>query len=108
MLELSVEIVGRCTLKVTRTDIHLSTRAIFKLVGDHLRLKEEAVSRRKGMGDMHRSVNSMELERELKPIVIFAEEKDKEVDKPKENVVTQFKPLSRPIITKGIPAPRAW
>ncbi len=58
MLDLSGEIVGRCTLRVTRTDIHLGTRAIFKLVVDYLRVKEEAVSRRKGMGDMHRKVNS--------------------------------------------------
>ncbi len=50
ILELSGEIVGRCTLTVTRTDIHLSTRAIFKLVGDYLRVKEEAISRLKGMG----------------------------------------------------------
>ena len=41
MLELSGEIVGRCTLRVTRTDIHLSPRAIFKLVGDYLSVKEE-------------------------------------------------------------------
>jgi hypothetical protein len=108
MLELSGEIVGRCTLRVTRTDIHLSTRAIFKLVGDYLRVKEEAVSRRKGMGDMHRRVNSTEVEGEVKPKVIFAEEKGKEVIKPKENIVTQFKPQSGPIIPKGIPAPRAW
>ncbi len=50
MLELTGEIVGRCTLRVTRTDIHLSTRAIFQLVGDYLRVKEEAISRRKGDG----------------------------------------------------------
>jgi hypothetical protein len=107
MLELRGEIVGRCTLRVTRTDIHQSTRAIFKLVGDYLRVKEEAVSRRKGMGDMHRRVNSTEVEGEVKPRVIFAEEKGKEVVKPKENVITQFKPQTRPIIPKGIPEPRA-
>ncbi len=108
MLELSGEIVGRCTLRVTRTDIHLSTRAIFKLVGDYLRVKEEAVSRRKGMGDIHRRVNSTEVEGEVKPKVIFAEEKGKEVVKPKESVIAQFKPQSRPNISKGVPAPRAW
>ncbi len=66
MLELSGEIVGRFTLRVTRTDIHTITRAIFKLAGDYLRVKEEAVSRRKGMGDMHRRVKSTELEGEVK------------------------------------------
>ncbi len=53
MLEFSGEIVGGCTLRVTRTDIHLSTRAIFKLVGDYFWVKEEVVYRRKGMGDKH-------------------------------------------------------
>ncbi len=67
MLELSGEIVGRCTLRMTRTDIHLSTRAIFKLVGDYLRVKEEEESRRKGLGDTHRRVNSTEVEGEVKP-----------------------------------------
>ncbi len=60
------------------------------------------------MGDMHRSVNSTEVEGEVKPRVSFAEEKGKEVVKPKENMVTQFNPQSRPIIPKGIPAHRAW
>ncbi len=44
----------------------------------------------------------------MKPRVIFAEEKGKEVVKPKENMVTQFKPQSMPVVHKGIPAPRAW
>ncbi len=73
-----------------------------------MRVKEEAVSRRKRMGDMHRRVNSTEVEGDVKPRVIFAEEKGKEVVKPKETIVTQFKPQSRPNIPKGIPAPRAW
>ncbi len=56
---------------------------------------------------MHKRFNSTEVEREVKPRVIFAEEKGNEVVKPKENVVTQFKPQSRAIVPNGIPAPRA-
>ncbi len=44
-------------------------------------MKEEAASRRKGMGDMHRTVNSTEVEGDVKPRVIFAEEKGKKVVK---------------------------
>ncbi len=71
ILTLSGEIAGSCTLRVTITDINLRTRAIFKLVGDFLRVNEEAVSRRKGMGgsseghrspEGHRRVNSTEVE----------------------------------------------
>ncbi len=43
-------------------------------------MKEEAVSRRKGMGDMHSRrhlVNSTEVEGEVKPKVIFGEKKGK-------------------------------
>ncbi len=47
--------------RVTRTDIHLSTRAIFKLVGGNLRVKEEALSKQKGKGDVYRRVNSTEV-----------------------------------------------
>ncbi len=60
------------------------------------------------MGDMHRRVNSTEVEGDVKPRVIFAEEEGKEVVGPKENFVTQFKPQSRPIIPKVILSPRAW
>ncbi len=67
--------MGRCTLRKTRTDIHLRTRAIFKLVGDYLRVKEESVSRRKGMEDKHRRVNSTAVEGEVKPKVFFLQKR---------------------------------
>jgi hypothetical protein len=57
---------------------------------------------------MHRRVNSTEGEGKVRPKVIFAEEMEKEVTKPKENAVTQFKPQSRQIHTKVLPAPSAW
>ncbi len=41
------------------------------------------------MGDMHRRVNSTEVEGDVKTRVIFAEEKGKEVVKPKDTVATQ-------------------
>jgi hypothetical protein len=56
------ETLCRCTLRVTRIEINLSARDLFKLVGDYLRVKEEAASRRKGMKDMHRRVKSTEVE----------------------------------------------
>ncbi len=46
-------------------------------------MKEEAVSKRKGMGDKHRRVNSTKEEGDVKARVIFAEEKGKEIVKPK-------------------------
>ncbi len=58
-----------------------------------MRVKEEAVSRWKGMEDMHRRVNSTEVEENVKPRVIFAEEKGKEVVKPKK----MWSPSSNPI-----------
>ena len=109
MLELSGETVGRCTIRITRTDIHMSTRAIFKLVGDHLRVKEEAISRRKGVSETHRRVHSTEIEEEKKPKISVVEP-EKKVVKTQEKSVVQFKPQSHPSpnVSRGNPMPKAW
>ncbi len=46
-LQLNGEILGRNVLRLTRSDIPLTAREIFKLIGDKLRVKEEIHSRRK-------------------------------------------------------------
>ncbi len=70
-----------------------------------MRVKEESVSRPKGIGDMHRRVYSTEVEGDVKPKVLFADEKEKETVKPKKNVVTQFIPKSKAVLLRGLPAP---
>ncbi len=51
-LQLSGEDFGQNDLWVSRSDIPLTTREIFKLVGEKLRVKEEAQSRGKKVPDL--------------------------------------------------------
>jgi hypothetical protein len=48
--------LGEGTLRITRTKIPRKSRAIFKMVADDLKIKEEALSRRKVGGDQFRRV----------------------------------------------------
>ena len=57
-LELNGEVCGRNVLRVTRTDIPLTSRAIFILVGDQIKVKQEAMARRKTGPPPHRHVNT--------------------------------------------------
>jgi hypothetical protein len=75
ILQLDGSTSGSFNFRITRTDIHLSARAIFDLVAKDLRIKEEANSRRKtpientrriqatGMGSSDEEIEETEIDR---------------------------------------------